>query len=180
MAPFKFAMAQVPAIKGSVQDNINIHLRAVSTAAWAGVSLIVFPELSLTGYEPELAGSLAFDENDDRLVPLISAAAQHRIHIIAGAPLKGKSKPHIGALIISPSGLVSSYSKINLHSSEEQFFSPGNEHRVITIDTHTIGVAICADTNAPEHIKPVQKKVRHYTLPALCFRKTVTMLMRIN
>src|SRR5262245_53260102 len=56
---FKIAAAQVPSVRGDIDANIAIHAAAMAAAARHGVTVLVFPELSLTGYEPDLAAELA-------------------------------------------------------------------------------------------------------------------------
>ncbi|WDP91488.1 MAG: carbon-nitrogen hydrolase family protein [Desulfobacter sp.] len=148
---FKLAVAQVPSVKGDVSANIQTHLGAVGKAAQIGVSYIVFPELSLTGYEPELAENLAFSKKDPRLTPLIDAAKNHKIHIVAGAPLQAEGRPRIGEFIFSPHGGTETYAKMNLHPGEEQYFSVGGEYHSVNTGGQKIFNAICADTNNTRH-----------------------------
>ncbi len=54
MIPFRVAAAQVPSQRGDVERNVATHIAAIEAAARHGVSLLVFPELSLTGYEPSM------------------------------------------------------------------------------------------------------------------------------
>ena len=121
MEEIRIAVAQVPSVKGDVDTNIEVHLYAIKKTSGLGVSFIMFPELSLTGYEPELAEELAFSDNDDRLAPLIKAGNNHGIYVAAGAPIKSESLPYIGAIIIYPDGSVSVYRKMNLHSGAESW-----------------------------------------------------------
>lgn len=153
MKKFKVAVAQIPSIKGNINLNITAHLNAIYKAGTKDVSLLVFPELSLTGYEPELAKSLAFTPNDLRLTELIQAAKNYKMHIIVGAPLKTESLPQIGAIIISPEGKVLTYSKMNLHPGEEEFFSAGTSHLILEVEDKKVAIAICADTGNSEHAK---------------------------
>jgi predicted amidohydrolase len=126
-------------------------LEAIEKASVLGVSYIVFPELSLTGYEPEIAKHLAFSNDDIRLKPLIDSSIKNNIKIGVGAPLLSDGLPKIGLIIISPSGVVETYAKMYLHSGEEQYFSEGEHHHHVIINETTIGNAICADTNNPKH-----------------------------
>lgn len=75
---FKIAAAQVSSVGGDVSANIEIHLNAVKKAYSLGISYLVFPELSITGYEPKLSKQLAFSKNDPRLVPLQEAAVLYK------------------------------------------------------------------------------------------------------
>ncbi len=152
MKSFKIAAAQVHSIKGDVERNSAIHLNTVEVAAQNGVSVIVFPELSLTGYELELASELAFTTGDSRLRPFIEASVRRGITIIVGAPmLSEKEALKIGAFIISPNGDVFAYAKMHLHHSEEKYFTSGKEQYLFENNQHKIAMAICADTTHPSH-----------------------------
>jgi predicted amidohydrolase len=55
-----FGAAQPLAVGGDIDANVLEHSRLARAAAREGASVLVFPELSLTGYEPELGEELAF------------------------------------------------------------------------------------------------------------------------
>ncbi|HMC85327.1 MAG TPA: nitrilase-related carbon-nitrogen hydrolase, partial [Chitinophagaceae bacterium] len=63
----KICAAQIRPIKGDIQTNIENHKRLIELAFSYQAETIIFPELSLTGYEPALAKELAINENDSRL-----------------------------------------------------------------------------------------------------------------
>jgi predicted amidohydrolase len=65
------AAAQTIPIRGDVDANVERHLRLVHIAAAEQAQVLVFPELSLTGYELDLAADLAFSQRDPRLTPLV-------------------------------------------------------------------------------------------------------------
>lgn len=60
----KICLAQTKSEKGKVMKNIQNHLELVERAIELKSDLIVFPELSITNYEPELANELATDINN--------------------------------------------------------------------------------------------------------------------
>ncbi len=66
MKNLKVAVAQISSIRGDIDNNIKTHVNATIKAREEGVSLLVFPELSLTGYELDLAKTLAFTVDDVR------------------------------------------------------------------------------------------------------------------
>lgn len=152
MSHTKIAVAQIGSKKGDITTNIERHITAVEAAAKLGVSYIMFPELSLTGYEPELAEKLAFCSNDSRLKPLIDATKKFKLTIAVGAPIKTKALPTIGLMIISPNTEVMTYEKIFLHPGEEAYFSAGTTYNTLIFGNLKIANAICADTNNQEHI----------------------------
>src|SRR5262245_26361037 len=105
MSPFKVAAAQIPSVRGDIPRNIATHAAAIDLAGKHGVALLVFPELSLTGYEPDLAAELAMTGADPRLAPLIARARKHRLTAFVGSPLaNGTAKPALGAIVIGADG----------------------------------------------------------------------------
>ena len=54
------AAAQSASVPGNVSRNVTRHLQFGAVAADKGVQLLVFPELSLTGYEPAIARTCGF------------------------------------------------------------------------------------------------------------------------
>ena len=153
MPNFKVAVAQISVFKGYVNKNINCHLLAIDKAAKEGAKYIVFPELSLTGYESELALQLAFEVNDLRLKPLIDAATRLHIYVVVGLPLLESDNLYIASAIISKSGLVTYYKKMHLHPGEDLYFNAGKKHHTLKVDGVCIANAICADTNHLIHPK---------------------------
>lgn len=54
-----FAAAQCAFRAGDISANLRLHMEFMQHAREQGVGLLLFPELSLTGYEPILAEALA-------------------------------------------------------------------------------------------------------------------------
>jgi NAD+ synthase (glutamine-hydrolysing) len=75
---FSVALAQLAPKLGNFPDNLEAHLRWVEKARVAGAHLVVFPELSLTGYIlQDLVPDIAVPLPDaTRLQPLLAADAQ--------------------------------------------------------------------------------------------------------
>lgn len=151
MSSFTIAAAQIAAVRGDVDRNLENHVRAIGAAAQQGVQVLVFPELSLTGYEPTLAAALAFVPGDTRLTPLVRLAREHRMTLVVGAPLAATSQPQLGAIAISDAGELSTYAKTHLYPGEEVFFSPGQTPLVLRRAPHAIGISICADLGHASH-----------------------------
>lgn len=149
---FVVAAAQFSPFKGDIEKNTEIHQNLIELAAVNHVDVVIFPELSLTGYEYDFAASLAFTDSDPRLDVFKALAQQHNIMILIGAPIAIEhSKPQIGLFVISPAQPIFHYSKIYLHLGEEQFFTSGSEVKVVDYKHHSIGLAICADTGQTVH-----------------------------
>lgn len=151
MSCFTLAAAQYPAAAADIACNLERHLEFVAQAAQQQVQLLVFPELSLSGYELANAAELALTLGDPRLQPLSAAAQSHQMTIIVGAPLRSGQALHIAALIFHPNGAVAAYTKQHLHGAEQQRFLPGNGGTLLEIHRQRIALAICADTSQPGH-----------------------------
>jgi len=147
----RLAVAQSSSIRGDITGNVTHHAELAEAAARRGARLIIFPELSLTGYEPDLAMRLALTANDPRLRPLKEVAEVSGITIVAGAPMMTKAGLHIAAFVFRPAGETLIYTKHHLHKGEEAFFVPGTLNPMIELDGERISLAICADTTHPSH-----------------------------
>lgn len=150
----RLAAAQTNPDNKSIDENIEQHLLMIDEASYHKVQLIVFPEMSLTGYAREEAKDLAFKTDDRRLKTLQQKAILYQITIIVGAPIAIQSKLYIGAFIIQPDGLITVYTKQFLHDGEEKFFSPGSDRNTtVRVANEKVAVAICADITNPLHPK---------------------------
>lgn len=146
------AAAQVRSIRGDVDANIRTHLAAIEAAAASGVSVLIFPELSLTGYEPDLAEELSMNGDDPRLASIGGLSFLRGIEVVAGVPLRSAGgKPRLGAIAFGADGTRRIYSKMHLGGSEPDFFSPGSEPLMLSMRGHGVGLAICADASHPSH-----------------------------
>lgn len=144
--------AQSLSFAGDVSKNVSHHLDIARLAAKHGVQLLVFPELSLTGYEPLLAAECAINIADPRLEPLKRFAREAQMAIVVGAPTRGESgQLHIGAFTFLPDGTALTYTKKHLHDSEEKFFTNGPGGSNFALAGETVSLAICADISHPEH-----------------------------
>lgn len=154
-SPFRIAAAQSRSVAGDVARNVQIHLEFVRAAVYERVQVLVFPELSLTGYEPRLLAHHVFSADHPALEPLRNAAAEHAITLVVGgpaAPVVEGAHPAIGAWVLAPDRSVALYRKRHLHANESQFASAGAEDvQVQLLAGEPTGMAVCADITHPEH-----------------------------
>ncbi|MEV6694643.1 carbon-nitrogen hydrolase family protein [Micromonospora sp. NPDC051196] len=140
--PLRIAVAQPACRAYDVGANVAAHAALVGTAA---ARVVVFPELSLTGYELDAA---PVDPADPLLAPLIDACAAAGSLALVGAPVAGE---HIATLAVDGTGVRVVYRKMWLGGPEPRRFVPGPEPVVLTVDGWRLGLAICKDTGIPEH-----------------------------
>ncbi len=87
----KICAAQARSHKGDIQDNIENHKKFIELAIFYKANTIIFSELSLTGYEPELAKKLALNINDSRLDVFQKISDDHHIIIGVGSSNDGRT-----------------------------------------------------------------------------------------
>lgn len=153
MTALTLAAAQTVSIPGDVAANIQRHLALMRAAAEQGVQCLVFPELSLTGYEPFLAADLAIDPQDAVLTPLRELARELRLTAVVGMPVRlaPQTGVLIGALVLEADGSVGVYTKQHLHPGEELAFAAGQGGEALELAEERIALAVCADFSQASH-----------------------------
>ena len=145
----KISVVQTRPIKGNIEANILNHRRLIDLAIIEQVDIIIFPELSITGYEPELAETLATTQEDERFDIFQEISDTKNITIGIGVPTKSELGIRISTVVFQKNQARQTYSKQHLHSSETPFFVNGN-HQLLLADNQ-IALAICYELSIPEH-----------------------------
>lgn len=155
---FNLALAQISCEQGDKAENLKKMEKIVTKAKKHGADLVIFPELSSTGYVMrdqiyELAEKIPGPST--RIME--KAAKKEGAYIIFGIPeLSEKTQATLynTAVLIGPEGLIGKYRKMYLptHSvfEEKRYFRPG--HQIAAMDTKLgkIGLIICYDIYFPE------------------------------
>ena len=147
----KICIAQTKPIMGNVSANIEAHIRFIELALTSNSEAIFFPELSLTGYEPELAKKLATNQNDNRLDIFQQISDNNNIIIGLGLPTATESQIRISMIIFEPNKPRQTYSKQQLHSDEFPYFENGVGQLIIKTIDKNIAPAICYESLQPTH-----------------------------
>lgn len=145
------AVAQSIATPNDVVGSVEAHVRLSEYAAAQRARLVLFPELSLTGYSRRLARSDAIAASDPRVSALQGLADSRDLLIIAGAPVESAAGLHIGALCFVPRRGTMIYTKRFLHEGEEIAFVPGAGGEMLKVDDRNVAVAICAEITHAQH-----------------------------
>ncbi|HKJ39908.1 MAG TPA: nitrilase-related carbon-nitrogen hydrolase, partial [Anaerolineales bacterium] len=147
----KLALAQISTKLGDVQANLDKHLDLIGEAKKQNADLIIFPELSLTGYVlQDLVASVAHKPTEDDVVfkSLLKASrdldlmvgfvdedSRHRFYI-ASAYLSGGKVLHVHRKVYLPTyGLF----------DEGRFFAWGDSVRAFDTRFGRVGMLICED-----------------------------------
>lgn len=130
-------------------DVVHNASRQAGVVRRAGARLVVFPELSLTGYD---LAAPAVAADDARLDPIRAACDSADAIALVGAPVReGDGREYIAMLAITGESTTVAYRKMHLHGEEVRRFTPGEKPEVLEIDGWRLGLAICRDAAVPQH-----------------------------
>jgi len=154
----RIALAQISCKQGEKAANLRRIEEEVMKAKKLSADLVVFPELSLTGYVVrdqiyELAETIPGPSTG----ALEDLARKTRMHIVFGMPeLSEKTQATIynTAVLMGPKGFIGKYRKMHLptHSvfEEKRYFRPGYQVAAFNTELGKIGLIICYDLFFPE------------------------------
>ena len=148
------AVAQLTCTPGDLAANLAAHVELVGRARRLGARVVVFPELSLTGYELgaiERDPALTLAPADERLLPLIEACRGWDGVAVAGAPVARGRRRVLGAIVVGRDGIHEVYAKQHLGDGEAGVFEPGRRDVVVDVAGRRLGLSICFDSAHPEH-----------------------------
>lgn len=151
----KVCAAQLRPIAGDFAHNRANHLELIELAVAQRADVVFFPELSLTGFEPRLADSLAVDINDHRLDVFQAWSDQHNLLIGVGMPIIVEEGVQIGMVWFTPGKARCFYSKQQLHPDEHPYFVPGYEQLLLERDGCKLAPAICYESLQMSHADEV-------------------------
>lgn len=150
---FQLSLAQVSPALGDLERNLTLHRAALDEAIAAGSDLVVFPELSLTGYfVKDLAGDLGLALGDPRLEPFYQASLH--IDVVVGLILADSGQVHhIASIYLSGGKVVHVHRKAYLPTygmfEEARFLAPGNALRAFDTRLGRMAILICEDVWHP-------------------------------
>ncbi|MEU7895194.1 carbon-nitrogen hydrolase family protein [Nonomuraea sp. NPDC049152] len=148
------AVAQISAEPGDVRANARSAAALVHSAADAGARLLLFPELSLVGYDLSLLTdpSSWVSENDPRLDVIRQAVQERGVTTVVGAAYRWPDDTKwIASLVMRPDGEIHVHGKRNLHGLERSMFQPAGKGPLLDIDGWRVALAICYDAGVPTH-----------------------------
>jgi NAD+ synthase (glutamine-hydrolysing) len=145
------ALAQINTKLGDVPANLEKHLALAQEAAQSGADLLIFPELSLTGYVlQDIAADVArpASESDSVFKPLLEAS--HALDLLVGfVESDSRYRFYISAAYLSAGEIVHVHRKVHLPTygifDERRYFAAGDSFRSFETRFGRAGVLICED-----------------------------------
>jgi predicted amidohydrolase len=122
-------------------------------AAECGVDLVIYPEMTLTGFTLNTEVSAENPEQSPSLLGFSALAKQNKIALVAGMVMSSADKAENTLVAFSCDGVEQArYVKIHPFSfaGEDRFFKPGNKLAKMKIREFTLGFSICYDLRFPE------------------------------
>ena len=151
MTTLRIGLAQIKTTLGDVCANLDKHLAFVDQAVEQGVQLLVFPELSLTGYAvQDLAPTLAHKPTADDPIfgPLLEAS--RKLDLVVGfVDEDERHRFFISAAYLSEGRTLHVHHKVYLPTyglfDEGRFFAWGDSIRAFDTRWGRVGLLICED-----------------------------------
>ncbi|MGB9834495.1 MAG: nitrilase-related carbon-nitrogen hydrolase [bacterium] len=146
--PFKVGIAQIGPRLGDVDFNFQKHLQYIKKAREENIDLLVFPELSLTGYYlQDLSREIALSLDDPRLKELLDVSRE--ISLVVGLVEKSEGFPYISALYLEDGEIKHVHRKVHLPThgmfEDAKYFARGDRIRAFDSRFGRMGLLICRD-----------------------------------
>ncbi|MFQ5719455.1 MAG: nitrilase-related carbon-nitrogen hydrolase [Acidobacteriota bacterium] len=154
MAPaadtYRIHLAQIAPALGDLAANLDLHLARIEAARVDGARLVVFPELSLTGYGlQDLVPEVAMDPATGPLLEPIRQASR-RLDVVLGLVEEAdEGSLYNTAAWFSEGRLLARHRKVHLPTyglfDEGRYFAPGQSVRAFDTPFGRAGLLVCED-----------------------------------
>ncbi len=156
-------IAQINPIVGDLQYNFD-RIKRVWNETPDNSDIIVFPELSLTGYSPEdlLLKPSFIDQVEQTIALLVEESKNHKQAIIVGVPHRERTSLYNGVLLIHDGEILATRCKDFLPNygvfDEKRYFVPHHLPDPVEFKGVHLGIMICEDMWFPEVAENLKDK----------------------
>jgi len=153
MRTLRIALAQINPTVGDFKGNVSKIIKYIGRAEKSGAHIVLFPELSITGYPPEdLLLKPKFIEDNLEALKMVQKRVRNIIAIVGF--VDRKDDIYNAAAVIYNGKIIDTYHKIYLPNygvfDEVRYFQAGTRYPVYKIGDICFGVNICEDIWYPE------------------------------
>lgn len=133
--------------KGRVAENLAATERYIKEAVANKANVVVFPEMSITGYIDPSKTPEAVLTLESRAVQEFCAMTKDSNVLALGGIVESNlsGKPFITQVVAGDGRLQGYYRKVNVAPDEVKWFDPAKDTPIFNYDDIPYGVAICAD-----------------------------------
>jgi len=158
----RIGLAQIDPVLGEVEANLEKHLEWIDRARDEGVELLLFPELSLTGYRLlHLTPRVALQPKTSPTMARLRAAAPGMSIVVGGVEEDERGFLFNSAFLLAGGEIVHTHRKLYLPTygifQEGRFFSEGSRLALPRVEGHPVGILICEDF---WHSDPAERMAR--------------------
>ena len=153
---FVFAAAQVNPRLGDVDANLDLYERTVAEARGAGADLVVFPELSVTGYTlRDMVSTVALRLDGPEVARLRKLS--RKVALVAGFVEETRAfRFHNSAVFFDKGEIVAVHRKVYLPTygmfDEQRYFARGSEIRAFDTRFGRAAMLVCEDLWHPSTV----------------------------
>jgi NAD+ synthase (glutamine-hydrolysing) len=150
--PLRVALAQIDAVVGDIDGNARRIREAIARARDEGASLVVLPELALTGYPPEdLLIKTSFLEEAGAALEDLAAGSDGVVALVGFPELA--DDVYNAAAVLAGGAVAAVYRKMHLPNyavfDEHRYFQAGAQPALVELNGVALGLTICEDIWEP-------------------------------
>lgn len=157
----KIALVSLNQVWEDKKANLDLCEKYIQKASDENVDLIVFPEMTLTGFSINIGLTAENFENSETIQSFSLLAKQFNIGIVFGVVIKDENNALNKSMFVDCNGkVIGDYAKIHPFSfaGEDKFYNAGNKLSVTSFKNINFGLTICYDLRFPELYSALGKK----------------------
>ncbi len=155
----KLGLCQM-SVTEDIGTNTGKIIEFIKESASQNIDIVGFPEMSLTGYNPELLTERNLNLKIAKAITEIKEVVDSiGVAAIIGHPYKRREWLYNRASVVMPlADSIPTCDKIHPVEAEQKYFKAGNEPLLFSFKQNKIGITICRDQNYPEITKGLAER----------------------
>ena len=149
----KIALASIDQLWEQKQGNLELCGSAAQRAAERGAQLVVFPEMTLTGFTMNAESIAEPAQESPSIRAMATIARELRVALAFGVVLRRASRPQNTLVVMGDDGAeIARYAKIHpfSHAEEDKHYAGGDSAVRARVGDMVFGLTICYDLRFAE------------------------------
>ena len=149
----KIAIVSLNQVWEDKKVNLILCEEYIKEASSKDVDLIVFPEMTLTGFSTNIDVTAEDKNSSESVVKFQTLAKAYSISILFGVVIRDNDKALNKSIFIDNNGkILGEYTKVHpfSFSGEDKYFNAGDKLTIVKYKNLNIGLSICYDLRFPE------------------------------